>query len=178
MTRCALLCVVLAACHARAPTPVSAEHPPEDPHHLGPLARRIVTRVAALGARIPSLAGASAELRPVSSLDTATIPWEPRFYARWNHQHAVSWEPDPTYVPSPHTARSPYRDRLDPSAGLILDVYLYEGSWSLLFAVNPVALGRLRVVTIISTPNPALRAELERAIGEILDGERAGLPPE
>lgn len=177
MTGGALLCVALAACHAPAPAPVTHEAP-QDPHHLGPLARRIVARIAALGARTPSLAGASADLRPIFSLDTATIPWEPRFYARWNHQHGVSWEPDPTYVPSPHTARSPNRMRLDPHEGLILDVYLYEGSWSLLVTVNPVALGRLRVVTMISTPNPALREELERAIGEILDDERAGLAPE
>jgi len=151
---------------------------PQDPHHLGPLARRIVAHIAALGTRIPSLTGASAELQPIYSLDTATIPWEPRFYARWNHQHGVAWEPDPTYVPSPYTARSPNRMRLDPSDGVVLDVYLYEGSWSLLVTVNPVALGRLRVVTMIDTRNPALRAELERAIGEILEGERAGLPPD
>lgn len=72
-----------------APPPAAAEQAPPDPHGLSPLARRIVRR------------GASPELRAFHGIDTSVHPWQERFAARWD-------QPDPSYVPDPHSARSPH----------------------------------------------------------------------
>ncbi|MCL4754660.1 MAG: hypothetical protein KJ015_31180 [Myxococcales bacterium] len=170
--------VMVAAACAASPTPPAprAAETPKDPHHLAPLARRIVARVAALGERFPSMRGASPELWQIYSIDTSRLPWQERFEARWDHEHGASWEPDPTYVPDPHSARSPYRSRLDPEHGLRLTLWLYEGAWLGLSPVTPVEIGRLRVVVFLDAPNPALRAALDAAIAEILESERAGVP--
>lgn len=147
--------------------------PPADPNGLGPLARRIVQRVAALGDRFPSLRGADPALRQIDSLDTTVEPWQPRFMARWDHEHEVTMEPDPTFVPSPYTARSPFRSRLDPVSGLQLTLWLYEGAWMQLVEVRPFEIGRLRIVSFIRATNPELRTGIDGAIQEILESERA-----
>lgn len=149
------------------------EPAPRDPHGLAPLARRIVARVAALGERFPPMRGASPELRQIHSIDTSVLPWVERFEARWDHQHGVSSEPDPTYEPVPYSARSPYRSRLDPASGLRLTLWLYEGAWLQLVSVTPFEIGRLRVVTIVEAPNPELEAGVRGAVREILESERA-----
>jgi hypothetical protein len=132
-----------------------------------------VERVAALGDRFPPMRGASAELRQIYSLDTSSLPWWECFEARWDHEHGVSREPDPTYVPSPYTARSPTRRVLDPQNGMQLTLWLYEGAWLQRVPVTPFEIGRLRVVVQLDTPNPSLRRDLEAAIQMILESERA-----
>lgn len=87
----------------------------------------------------------------------------------------MSWEPDPTYVPDPHSARSPNRSRLDPKRGLRLTLWLYEGAWLALSHVEPFEIGRLRVVVILDAPDAELRASLGAAIREILEPERSAL---
>lgn len=174
-----LIAMLATGCVAPASPPASppaahAAEVPKDPHGLAPLARRIVKRVAALGVRFPPVRGASPELRQTHSIDTSRLPWQDRFLARWDHEHGVSWEPDPDYVPDPHSARSPYRSRLDPKDGMRLTIWLYEGAWLGLDPVDPFEIGRLRVVVVLDAPNVELRTRLDAAIREVLESERAG----
>jgi len=169
-----LIAVLGAGCAEPASAPVvPAAEVPKDPHGLAPLARRIVKRVAGLSERFPPMRGARPELRQIHSIDTSRLPWQDRFEARWDHEHGVSWEPDPTYVPDPHSARSPYRSRFDAKGGLRLTLWLYEGAWLQLSQVDPFEIGRLRVVVMLDSPDTELRTSLGAAIREILESERS-----
>ncbi len=117
--------------------------------------------------------GATSELRQIYSIDTSALPWVERFEARWDHQHDVFYEPDPTYVPTPYSARSPNRRRLDPNSGLSVTLWLYEGAWLGLDHHTPFEIGKLRVYTIVEAGNEQLRTDIKRAIQEILESERA-----
>jgi hypothetical protein len=113
--------------------------------------------------------GADPEIHPIHSLDTNARPWRPRFYATWMHAHGVTQELDPTFDATDHyTARSPYRDRVDPESGLRVAIHFYDGSES-----APFEIGWLRITSWVDSPNATLKRELSAAIQEILESERA-----
>jgi len=57
---------------------------------------------------------------------------------------------------------------LVPPDGVRIDLFFYEGAWTGLDVVHPLAVGEMNVVMVLEAPNAALKEALKREITEIL----------
>jgi hypothetical protein len=136
-----------------------------------PIARRIVQRIAALGATVPQLAGFGGAGLYIHE-DWGMNGYQ--LFGRVMHESPTHPVPNPAYDPArPESPIPQYLPVRDPVTGYGVDMYFYTGPWMSLNPAQPVSIGRLNIVVQVSAADRALGDRLQRAIDQVIASERA-----